>query len=37
MIWVEDEDKIDFYDLEVIRKLVDFQYVQTKNFLEKMG
>jgi len=36
MIWVEDEEKIDFYDLEVVRKLVDFQFVHIKDFLGKM-
>lgn len=36
MIWIEDEQKIDFYDLEVTRKLIDFQFGNTREFMKKL-
>ena len=34
IIWVEDEEYIDFYNLEAVRKIIDFQYIRTQNFLQ---
>jgi len=33
IFWVEDEEHIDFYNLEAVRKIIDFQFVRTRNFL----
>ena len=30
---VEDEDYIEFYNCEAVRKVVDFQFVKTKKFI----
>lgn len=29
----EDEDKLEFYELETVQKLIDFQFYKTKAFL----
>ena len=36
ILYLEDDALITFYNLETIRKLVDFQFVRTKAFLELM-
>jgi len=36
ILYIEDDAHISFYNLETIRKLVDFQFVRTKAFLERM-
>ena len=36
ILFLEDESHISFYNLETIRKLVDFQFIKTKAFLERM-
>jgi len=36
ILFLEDDSHINFYNLETIRKLVDFQFVKTKSFLERM-
>jgi hypothetical protein len=36
MIWIEDEDKMDFYNLEVARKLIDFQFENTRVFMNQL-
>jgi hypothetical protein len=36
ILYIEDDAHISFYNLETIRKLVDFQFVRTKQFLERM-
>jgi len=36
LLMVEDDEYIEFYDLEVVRKLVDFQFTKVKAFLALM-
>ena len=36
ILYVDDPAHITFYNLETVRKLVDFQFVRTKQFLERM-
>jgi len=36
ILYVDDAAQISFYNLETVRKLVDFQFVRTKAFLELM-
>jgi hypothetical protein len=36
ILYVDDPAQISFYNLETVRKLVDFQFVRTKQFLERM-
>ena len=33
LLYVENFDRIEFYELETIQKLVDFQFLKTKQFL----
>lgn len=34
IFYVEDEEFLEFYDLEAVRKITDFQFVRTKEFLK---
>jgi hypothetical protein len=36
LLFLEDPAQISFYNLETVRKLVDFQFVRTQQFLERM-
>jgi hypothetical protein len=36
ILYLDNPDHLNFYNLETIRKLVDFQFVRTKAFLERM-
>lgn len=36
ILFIEEEEHISFYNLETIRKLVDFQFIKTFAFLERM-
>jgi len=36
MVYIEDEEHLDFYGLEVVRKIIDFQFLTIKVFLERM-
>ena len=33
---VDDDEYIEFYNLEVVRKIIDFQFCTVKSFLQKM-
>lgn len=37
IIYVEDEEHINYYNLEAIRKIIDFQFVTTRRFLAYCG
>ena len=37
IIYVEDDEHIQYYNLEAIRKIIDFQFVTTKRFLSYCG
>ena len=36
IFFVEDDEHMDFYNLEAVRKVIDFQFVRTQNFLQYM-
>lgn len=34
IFWVEDEEYLSFYDLDAVRKIIDFQFVKTQKFIQ---
>jgi hypothetical protein len=34
IFYIEDEEYLSFYDLEAVRKIIDFQFMRTKEFLK---
>jgi hypothetical protein len=34
IFFIEDEEYIEFYNLEAVRKIIDFQFVRTREFLK---